>query len=143
MYSSYPPPAAYQPYQPYAREQQSQDGGQLGGLLLLGLVGAVALAWHRQASRRADAVKFLAGEDRYRRRTGNLTGGRLSEAARQAVLDRDGYRCAYADNPGEYCDGPLEVDHRRSRKYGGTHLSRNLQSLCRSHNASKGARSEY
>jgi hypothetical protein len=107
MYPSYPLPAAYQPFQTYAREEppQPQDGGQLGGLLLLGLVGVVALAWHRQVARRADAVQFLAAEDRYRRRTGNLTGGRLSEAARQAVLDRYGHRCAYADIPGEYCDG--------------------------------------
>lgn len=61
--------------------------------------------------------------------------GDLDKAIRQAVLRRDHHRCVW-------CGGQenLAVDHIIPRAKGGTNDPRNLQTLCRSCNSSKGHR---
>lgn len=93
--------------------------GLWAGLLLGLTVALVVLAWRRHAHRRHQAQ---------RRR-------RFSPAERHRVLARDGYRCRWCGAADQ-----LEVDHVVPFARGGvTHIT-NAQTLCRSCNASKGAR---
>lgn len=54
------------------------------------------------------------------------------DAIRDAVFERDGYRCRL----GHYspCYGPLTPHHRRKASQGGTYTLENLVALCASHN---------
>ena len=62
--------------------------------------------------------------------------GKEWEALRQRVLERDGHRCVV-------CGGPATtVDHIVAKVNGGTDEERNLQAMCRTHNASKGTKTQ-
>jgi hypothetical protein len=58
-------------------------------------------------------------------------------AVRRAVFERDGGRCAFADEQGRRCParGRLEFHHRLPFAYGGEHDPENLALMCRAHNA--------
>jgi hypothetical protein len=61
---------------------------------------------------------------------------RVSNAARRAVLERDGLQCSWVDEQGRRCESRawLELDHRHPRAKGGGSEPENLRLLCRSHN---------
>jgi len=77
-------------------------------------------------------------------------GPRFASGLRLAILERDGYRCARCGwTPGDAVPvnrhgrpvyRGLEIDHVHPRSLGGTDDDTNLQVLCSSCNASKGAR---
>jgi 5-methylcytosine-specific restriction endonuclease McrA len=53
-------------------------------------------------------------------------------AIREAVFERDGYRCQLGHwSP---CFGPLTPHHRRKASQGGRYTLENLTALCSSHN---------
>ena len=58
---------------------------------------------------------------------------------REQILERDGYRCVV---PGCNETTELQIDHIKPYSKGGETTLGNGQTLCRSHNASKGAKSE-
>lgn len=90
--------------------------GMMAALLLTVTLIAAARVWPR---RRAEV--------RARRR-------RLSMAERTAILDRDAWRCVQCGSTTD-----LELDHIIPWSRGGACTARNLQTLCRRCNRSKGA----
>lgn len=58
------------------------------------------------------------------------------EQMRAAVIERDGFRCAYCETE----DGPFEADHVLSVARGGDDSLDNLVCACRTCNRSKGAK---
>jgi hypothetical protein len=64
------------------------------------------------------------------------TPSHISNAARRAVLDRDGLACTWVDANGTRCSSRawLELDHRHPRGKGGASDAENLRLLCRAHN---------
>ena len=54
---------------------------------------------------------------------------------RERIYKRDGYRCLFCGT-----DSDLTLDHIHPKSLGGPHTEDNLQTLCRSCNSSKGAR---
>lgn len=64
----------------------------------------------------------------YRRRG----GGNIPEEMREAVFERDAYRCLYCSS-----EDRLECDHKHPVSRGGETTLENLQTLCRSCNAKK------
>jgi hypothetical protein len=61
----------------------------------------------------------------------------IPRTVRQAVFERDQYRCV-EPGCGTWLD--LTIDHKVAVINGGTNDIDNLQTMCRSHNSSKGAR---
>jgi hypothetical protein len=70
------------------------------------------------------------------RPSGAVTSRRVSNAARRAVIERDGLQCSWVDVQGRRCESRawLELDHRHPRAKGGGSEPENMRVLCRSHN---------
>jgi hypothetical protein len=81
-------------------------------------------------------MKERFGAARRPRPSGNATSPRVTNAARRAVLERDGLQCSWVDEQGRRCESRawLELDHRHPRAKGGGSEPENLRMLCRSHN---------
>lgn len=62
----------------------------------------------------------------------------VSPETRLFVFDRDGHRCVWCGSAED-----LTIDHVYPQSLGGAHTEDNLQTLCRSHNSSKGARAGW
>jgi hypothetical protein len=62
--------------------------------------------------------------------------GRVTNATKRAVRERDGLQCSYVDEHGRRCPGRafLERDHRVPRGKGGGSGAANIRHLCRNHN---------
>lgn len=62
--------------------------------------------------------------------------GRIAQAVRRAVFERDGEQCTFATESGERCPSRtrLELDHIESRALGGSDDLANLRVRCRAHN---------
>lgn len=91
--------------------------GEAAGLAVAATAGLVAVGVERHARRRPDPRR------------------RFSPAERRHVMDRDGWRCRWCGS-----GVGLEVDHVVPWSRGGRTSVANAQVLCRSCNASKGAR---
>lgn len=125
-------------------ETASDSVGELADMTRLG-ERSVQAAIRELMTLEELAVDFRPGSaSRYR----VLAGGRLPlplpaaakrdpvpMETRLFVFERDGFRCAW-------CGGTedLTIDHIYPQSLGGGHGEDNLQTLCRSHNSSKGAR---
>lgn len=80
---------------------------------------------------------WLACEDRelFRWGAGPGTAAWIPRPVREAVFARDGHACVLCGTSED-----LTIDHVYPRLLGGDDGEGNLQTLCRSHNSSKGAR---
>jgi hypothetical protein len=60
----------------------------------------------------------------------------IPRATRDAVMIRDGHRCAFVGRDGRRCSAThdLQIDHIRPRALGGGHAPQNLRVLCGAHN---------
>jgi hypothetical protein len=60
----------------------------------------------------------------------------VARSVRREVWDRDGARCAYADDRGVRCRETtgLEIHHRKAHALGGPNTTDNLELRCKSHN---------
>lgn len=75
------------------------------------------------------------------RRSPMLTAS--DRAVRQAVFERDAYRCQLRGIAGAGdCYGPLTPHHRRKASQGGPYTEANLVTLCRHHNDQLEARAD-
>jgi len=107
------------------------------------------LMWHRNPSgdlalvvERAMEVlleqlmKERFGTAKRPRQAGHANTGRVTQATRRTVLERDGLQCSWVDTTGRRCESSawLEFDHRRPRAKGGGSKPDNIRLLCRAHN---------
>jgi hypothetical protein len=62
--------------------------------------------------------------------------GRVTNATRREVFERDGLRCTYVAEDGHHCEATafLELDHVEPKARGGSNDVRNLRVRCRAHN---------
>jgi 5-methylcytosine-specific restriction endonuclease McrA len=62
--------------------------------------------------------------------------GRIANAVRRQVFERDGLRCTYVSPDGRCCEARafLELDHADPRALGGSDEAENLRVRCRAHN---------
>ncbi len=62
--------------------------------------------------------------------------GRVTNATKREVAERDGLRCSFVNEHGKRCEarGELEFDHRDPRGMGGCSEASNMRLLCRAHN---------
>jgi hypothetical protein len=62
--------------------------------------------------------------------------GRITNAVRREVADRDELRCSYVDGEGQRCNGRafLQHDHKKPRGLGGDSGANNVRYLCALHN---------
>jgi hypothetical protein len=62
--------------------------------------------------------------------------GRISNATRRKVFERDGLRCTYVSSDGRRCEAStfLELDHANPRALGGADDADNIRVRCRAHN---------
>ena len=62
--------------------------------------------------------------------------GRITQATRREVFERDGEQCTFVDADGNRCPATmlLEIDHIDSKGLGGSDAASNLRVLCRPHN---------
>lgn len=81
-----------------------------------------------------DPVEVAALSERMSRTRRRRLLGPMSKTARDAILKRDGYRCAYCP-----CDDPvmMTVDHVVPLSKGGTHDPENLVCACTACNGEK------
>ncbi len=70
------------------------------------------------------------------RRSKAAKPGRVTNATKREVIERDGLRCSFGDEHGKRCNarGELEFDHRHPRGKGGGSEPSNVRVLCRAHN---------
>ncbi len=70
------------------------------------------------------------------RRSKGANPGRVTNATKREVIERDGLRCSFVDEHGKRCEarGELEFDHRNPRGKGGQSDVSNVRVLCRAHN---------
>ena len=63
-------------------------------------------------------------------------GGRITNAVRRRVFERDGLRCTFVSADGRRCEASalLELDHVEPKGFGGGNDVANLRVLCRAHN---------
>lgn len=86
-----------------------------------------------------DPAKLAAWQTASRRRIAPQSAKRRSEASarsdvREAVFNRDGYRCVLDGLEGHRCGGPLTPHHIRKASQGGPYEPGNMISLCASAN---------
>jgi hypothetical protein len=67
---------------------------------------------------------------------GKATAGRVTNATRRKVFERDGLQCTYVSPDGRRCEARafLELDHAEPRACGGGDGPENLRIRCRAHN---------
>jgi 5-methylcytosine-specific restriction endonuclease McrA len=87
----------------------------------------------------AELERKKLGKARRPRRTTNERKtklGRITNAVRREVFERDGCQCTFVSAEGQRCEARafLELDHINPRARGGTNHPSNLRVRCRAHN---------